>query len=347
MRRQGSAALVAVLVAGVLAVLAPTAFPAARVACSDALSAADAYAAAMAKARTAYFKTHKSSAARKTYVAAQKAKLTRLRAAATAACTFPPVPAPIVPPAPSANEHFVFSDEISQSTRDEVEGYVTFAVQDEQTLLGVQLDEVTVFVSTDAAWLAQHQCGFYGRTGDCVASTQTAYEQGNSSGNGPRAVFVNWKSDNFQAPSPTWIRQKIVAHEVFGMFEHQLDHQDGDPGPYWLYWGAQEMIGYRVAADRNLQPYANTLITLHNAEKMLGYPPSEIATNASYDLVGHYWLAGVADHLVNVAPGGVRSLAAYWTALGGGAAWSDAFASAFGLTPDAFDANFADYRKGL
>jgi hypothetical protein len=58
--------------------------------------------------------------------------------------------------------------------------------------------------------------------------------------------------------------QKILAHELFHVFQYQLDKlvnngrtpssQVRPSGPVWLDEGAPEMVGYRVAADRRLFP---------------------------------------------------------------------------------------------
>lgn len=63
---------------------------------------------------------------------------------------------------------------------------------------------------------------------------------------------------------------------------------------------------------------------------------------------GVYSLFHVAvDHLVSVAPGGLSALTAYYNALGSGMSWPQAFQSSFGLSVDAYYANFNAYRAGL
>jgi len=354
MRWWGSAALVLAAVA----VLAPAAPAASRAGCSDARAASDTYAAGMTKARTAYFAKHKSATARKSFVAAQKAKLAQLRAAQKAACDATPAYAePLPAPAPTASEHFLFSDSMSQAERDEAQGYVTFAVQDEQALLGVQFGDLDVFVSTDAAWLAQHRCDYSHYVGDCVSSTeQRILADQYCCEAAPGAVFLDWNTYDLAQPvtnaDAVWVKQKIVAAQVFHVFQYQLA-QDTDGhdwgGPFWLSWGSEEMMGYRVTGDRHLHPYADMVGVFKDHVKGTAVSPADVFTADLFNegSVDHYWLAAVADRLVTVAPGGVHSLGAYWSALGGGTPWADAFTTAFGMSADAFYADFAAWRKGL
>jgi len=53
------------------------------------------------------------------------------------------------------------------------------------------------------------------------------------------------------------------------------------------------------------------------------------------------------DHLVSITPAGFPSLTTYLNMLGAGMAWQDAFRTAFGMSVEAYYANFASYRAGL
>ena len=314
---------------------------------------AAAYAKQMPAARAAYFKRHKSAKARAAFVKAQSAKLAAFKSAA--ACTVGTIDSgPLPAPQPSANEHFVFTDEVPQWARHEIEGDVAYAVQDEQALFGVQLNEVTVFVSSDLGWLAQQQCAFYGRGNTCVASTQASYASGNVVGDGPRAIFVNWQSMDWTGRNwdATWIKQKIVGHEICMVLSYQLDGLDGDVGPAWLLFGGSEMVGYRVASDRKMHAYADSLAQMRNTTK---FTTAQLQGALTWDGINqiqnlgadHYFLAAAGDRLVADSPNGIRSLATYYSTIAAGRAWPDAFATAFGLSVDAFYAHFTTYRKTL
>jgi hypothetical protein len=365
MGRRGAAALVLLLVAGLAALSAP---PAPGATCTAAAksarqAAASAYAARMAKGRAAYFATHKSAAARRKFVAAQKARLAALRRAA--GCTVRSggggvtTSGPLPAPPPATNEHFAFSDEMPQAARDEIEQDVAYAVQDENAILGVQFGDVTVFASTDPSWLGHHQCDFLGHSdSDCYDQTTARFASGHDAGEGgPGELSLNWhQGDLVTAPAPE--KQKIIAHELFHALQFQLDRlgdRDGSTppdqvkpsGPVWLLEGAAEMVGYRVAGDRRMLSYTGTIANAHDGWRLV--PPAldqtvtldqSNARGAPYQL---YMVA--ADRLAAIAPDGLKSVAAYYAALGTGVAWADAFVSAFGLSVDDFYANFAAYLK--
>lgn len=314
---------------------------------ASATAAAAAYAKQMRKARAAYDRTHRSAQARKAFMKRQEARLAALKRDADCTVTQVTDTGPLPAPAPSENEHFVFSDEMSQSARDELTGYVTFAVQDEEKLLGVQLSGLTILGSTDAAWLSQKLCDFEGYGGSCVADNQANFESGNPAGAGPHAIFVYWGSSEWAQNAPAYVKQKVMAHNVGDVFQYQLDGLQGTVGPVWLYFGGGEMVGYHVTSDRNFRPYADNLADMQQNIRALTTPLEQIQTQSDYNLVGHWFLAGAADRLVTDAPNGIRSLADYYAAIGKGASWQDAFASAFGMSVDAFYADFAAYRQKL
>ena len=113
----------------------------------------------------------------------------------------------------------------------------------------------------------------------------------------------------------------------------------------WLDEGAAEMIGYRVASDRGLTSYPGVLARQIANSKQVGRPLSAVQTYDDFNAVPSPYSFGhvAADHLVGLAPGGVSALTAYYNALGSGIAWPAAFQNAFGLSVDAYDANFATY----
>jgi hypothetical protein len=352
-----------------LAAVAPAPSPAARrVTCSKAekaryQAAANTYAKGMLRARARYFKAHKSRL-RATFVKRQKAKLKALRVRAS--CTVKPASGPPPPPpppsidlnpAPRAGETFSFGPGMTPADEDQIKGDIAFAAEDEQRLVGLALDKVTVFSSTDANWLAGQQCGFYGYGGTCVADTAAFYASGNSAAQGgPGAVFLYWAAPSWQYGAGS--NQKIIAHELFHVLQYQTDHlvhAGGTPvdqirptGPVWFDEGAPEMIGYRVTADRLLESYANSLSGLVAVTKQIAAPLDQLERLSQTNIPGVYSLFAVSiDHLVKVVPGGLRTLAAYYQALGAGAAWPDAFQQAFGMTVADYYVNFAGYRATL
>ena len=324
----------------------------------------------MQAARRAYFKAHKQAKLRAAFLRSQQIKLASLRHAA--ACVVPqpappsPPPAttttdsgPVPAPPPGSNELFYFDGAITAADQDEIKGDVAYAAQDEAVLLGAPLVSVSTFASTSPDWLADQECRFIGRSDDgCLQSVRQRWTSGASTavgGNG--AIFLDWANPNWRYGAGE--NQKIFAHELFHVYQYQLDKlvnngstpssQVRPSGPVWLDEGAPEMVGYRVAADRRLFPsYASVMASQISRAKQISTPLSSLQTYIEAQIPGVYSLFHVAvDHLVSITPAGVPSLTTYLNMLGAGTAWQDAFRAAFGLSIEAYYTNFAAYRAGL
>jgi hypothetical protein len=311
-------------------------------------------------ARAAYFKAHARPADRKRFIKGQQAKLTLLRTAA--ACVVPPpATTPTTPTAPpvSTQQAFVFDAGISTAAQDEIRADVDFSVRDEARLLGAELSAVSVFTSTSPDWLADQECRFFGHDNDaCRQSTRARWASGSTTAlAGAGGMFLYWAHPSWQAGAGE--SQKIIAHELFHVFERQLDklgardevtpsNQVRASGPVWLDEGAAEMIGYHVSSDRGLTSYSSVLAGQITRAKQVSQPLNATQTYDEFNIPYAYSFGLVAaDHLVGLAPGGVSALTTYYNALGGGTDWPAAFQSAFGLSVDAYDANFAAYRSKL
>jgi hypothetical protein len=320
----------------------------------------------MQAARKGYFKAHRNAKLRAAFVKRQQAKLKALQRAA--ACTVPSAPPPPAPPPappsgpvpappPSPNELFDFDSGITAADQDEIKGDVSYAVQDEAVLLGVPITSVRTFASTSPDWLADQQCRFYGHNDDsCRRVKAPDFASGTAEG-GPGAIFLNWASSSFRYGAAQ--NQKIIAHELFHVFQYQLDklvnngstpfNQVRASGPRWFDEGSPELVGYLVAVDRRLFPsYARVLADQISIAKQISAPLSSLQTIAETQIPNVYALFHVAvSHLVSMTPAGVPALTTYLNALGAGMVWQDAFRAAFGMTVEAYYANFAAYRAGL
>jgi len=325
---------------------------------AQAETARDAYAKKMPAARAAYFKSHKSKAARAAFVAKQAKTLAALKSAAACDDSVA-LPGPVAAPAPTANEHLIFGDEMTTADRQQITDDVAYAVQDEQALLGVQLDEVNVFATTVPSWLAHKECDISGNSNDqCYTQLTNGYAAGDGAHGGYHYLTFNWGNNGWSQTSET---QKIIAHELFHTLQYQMDGivSDGSvpfdqvrkAGPVWLLEGAAEMVGYRVLGDRHLEfaTYPASLANEKFKAKPVANPLDKLETvNQSNAAGAPYALYMVAaDHLVSLAPGGIKSLVTYYEALRSGSAWQTAFANSFGMTVDAYYANFAKYKSTL
>jgi hypothetical protein len=319
--------------------------------------------------RRAYFRTHASLKLRRAFVKKQRARLKALEAAAacTVSATPPPVDTgPVPAPPPGPNEFFTFDSGITAADQDEIKGDVAYAVQDEAAFLGTPISAVTTFVSNDPSWLADQECRFLklnNEDGNCVGRVRPRYAGGGSGEGGPGGIFLNWAASSWRYGAAQ--NQKIIAHELFHVFQRQLDRvpvNSGDDshvppgGPVWLLEGSAEMVGYRVAVDRRLFPsYANVMTIQIGWTKGISTPLSSLekyadvlAANGLAAIPNVYSLYHLAvDHLVSITPAGLPALATYLNAIGGGMAWQDAFRAAFGMSVEAYYANFAAYRAGL
>lgn len=320
-------------------------------------AAAAAFAKGMPATRKRYFATHRSTAARKRFVAQQNARLTALHAAA--ACSVPPATTTATTTTtttpPPSSLTYVFGSGLDAPAQDKVRTYFDRAAADELALTGVTVSNARVFVSTDAAWLAQQECDTlgYGNSG-CYTSTTSRWTSGYSIAvGGPGFVSVYWAAADFQQGAPLDI-QKILAHEVFHALQAQLDHLNEattppdvvrTSGPVWLNEGAAEYIGYRVAADTGFQAYSTSLAQQKSCARQFGVPLDQLQTYAQPQ---SYCLFEVAvDHLVAEAPGDVNGLINYYKALGAGTAWPEAFKLAFGKSVEDYYTDFATYRAKL
>jgi hypothetical protein len=323
-------------------------------------AAATLYARHMAQDRARYFRVHKSGKLRAAFVKKQNAKLRALRLKANCDDSAPPEPLPPkidLNPAPSANELFVFGPEMPADAQQLIKGDIAFAAEDEARLVGLSLDKVTVFASTDANWLAGKQCGVFGAGGDCVSATAAFYSSGNSTAQGgPAAVFIYWAASAWSGDAAT--KQKIIAHELFHALQYQTHHLVGAArtpfdqiratGPVWLDEGAPEMVGFRVMADRLLGSYAVALGNQSAVTKRIDTPLNQLERLSQTNIPSVYSLFALSvDHLLKSTPSGVPALAGYYRALGTGAAWPEAFKQAFGMSVGDYYANFADYRARL
>jgi hypothetical protein len=310
-----------------------------------------AYQKRMIAQRRAYFRTHASPKLRRAFVKKQRVRLKALQAAA--ACTVPPPvdTGPVPAPPPGPNTSFTFGGEMSAAAQDEIKGDVAYAMQDEAVLLGAPITSVATFASSNPDWLADQLCRFIGAGSKCFS-----YAGGPAATSSHGGIFLNWASLSWTSGAPQ--NQKIIAHELFHVFQYQLDklfaaHESSSrvylSGPVWLLEGSAEMVGYRVAVDRRLFPsYASVLAGQISRAKQIGTPLSSLETYDEAQIPNVYGLFSVAvDHLVTVAPGGLLALTGYYNALGAGMVWQDAFRAAFGMSIEAYYANFAAYRTGF
>jgi hypothetical protein len=301
----------------------------------------------MPAATQAYFKTHGTKTARAKFRAAQRVKLGRLRDAA--ACE-------VLDPAPK----FDFGIGVTDAEQQEVRDDVAFALGQLRSLTGVTLQGPTIYVSRDAQQLAEWATAQYKLAPSALAVKLRQYQAlGTTAEAGDEAVLV-------VALSPTWqradaaSRQEILAHELFHLVQEQLMGRPDNwaqtsagqirpSGPVWLTEGTAEVVGYQVAAARGLFDLPSQLAALREEARYWATPLSRFETYAGSTSIGtaYHTMWFAANRLIEQAPRGLASALRYWSSIGAGASWRDAFAKAFGKSVDAFYSAFAAYRATL
>jgi hypothetical protein len=239
------------------------------------------------------------------------------------------------------------------------EDVVTYAASSLQALTGVTLEPFKVFVYADPDGLATAFQKAAGLDVSAVAVKAQQYRSGNVAAEaGSHGVFVYLGNSTWSRPDLLG-RQKILAHEMFHLVEEQVEHDPSNCGstpfdqvrrcgPTWLIEGAAETVGYRVAEQRGyIDPSAyerdlegrvrGSSLTLASLETYAGQSQPQ-----AWDTMN---LA--AGHLASIAPNGIKSFVDFWTAVGNGSEWHQAFQSAFAISVDQYYAAFDAFRRSL
>jgi len=179
---------------------------------------------------------------------------------------------------------------------------------------------------------------------------------------GGAAAFASGRSITFCLGNPGWknhgpgIRQKIVHHELFHLW--QFAHWSADPAksPAWLLEGAAELIGFYGIANRGRvkmdvalgcqvkessdfatrQPPG--LPPLQNVEAKQAFQSTQ-GPLYTHSMLGAHYLVEEGD--------GIAALEIYGNAVKTNATWQAAFQQAFKITPAAFYGAFPGYVSGL
>jgi hypothetical protein len=332
-----------------------------------------AYRKRMLGARRAYFKTHKSAKQRIAYVKAQQRKLRALERAS--ACVVvnpdpPPPPLPPLPPAPPppgcperAVGTFVTNDAaVTQAQLDELSSIRHNVAEPYLSPLGILPARIDIRIYADENAGAQAYAAFYGMP---LSRAQTFWPgqvatAGRESHCGALAIFVNASNSWWQSAS-TADHAKVLTHELYHVAQNELAgtagvigqaREDEIPrgGPRWLIEGAAEYAGYAAASKAGMFNWTTVRSEEQIETKTAPDPLQQFATQTGVTTAarpGAIYPIGFTAVDLLVKKDGLGSLAAFWRAIGAGAAWQDAFQSTFGETVDAFYAEFAAYRSTL
>lgn len=143
-------------------------------------------------------------------------------------------------------------------------------------------------------------------------------------------------------------KAKNVAHEMFHILQSRLMHHGLfrpalDYGPEWLKEGSSELMGNRLADGLNGCSYQAT-IDQWKKDSIYSARLKDIE-EGDFSSKAKFWsIAPTAvDHLIGLAPDGEKSLINYYSEIGSGKHWHEAFKSAFGIAVEEFYKDFDLY----
>jgi len=162
------------------------------------------------------------------------------------------------------------------------------------------------------------------------------------------STFLPWKDDANLCYKP-----KNVAHELFHMVQSRLMHHGLfrpalDYGPEWLKEGSAEFMGNNTADNINGCSYQNTLEFWIEDSGDKTFSLAEVDGGNFSAKVGFWSVAPLAvDHLVKISPNGEKSLIDFYSEIGDGKRWREAFVSAFGISVEDYYVEFKAFQETI
>lgn len=224
----------------------------------------------------------------------------------------------------SANKAYVYYSQYADL------GHVTIYTFSDLELI---LDKISPSLLEDYGQTKDMARSFWPTTGGYITGNDVVINSG----------FISWTDEGNPCN-----KAKVVSHEMFHLAQRSLLHhalnKDIDYGPEWLKEGSAEMMGNRMIDALSICNYQKTL----NA----WFEDSRDADFSLYDVEGRnfntkikFWSFApwAVDYLVSLTPKGDKSLTEYYSAIGSGAGWHEAFKMAFGMSVEDFYTTFKEY----
>ena len=146
---------------------------------------------------------------------------------------------------------------------------------------------------------------------------------------------------------------KVAAHELFHVYQYTLQgygrfsftHSEVRViGPAWMQEGVCEFQAIAALAKGGIWPYAQSHQRYANEAREVDVSLREMETyNVLLDGPGRFALATMGAEFL-AAKAGEEALMTFWTLLGPGTTWQEAFNTAFGMTIDDFYSLFEEHR---
>jgi hypothetical protein len=157
---------------------------------------------------------------------------------------------------------------------------------------------------------------------------------------------INWSDSGCYKP-------KNVGHEIFHIAQARLLRNRLRPdvinyGPEWLKEGSAEVMGHLIADGIDGCSYQDRVdYWIENiSDKDVSLQSVE---GGNFDSKSWFWSTAplAVYQLVKSAPNGEESLFQYYSEIGNGNNWRDAFTSAFGLSIEDFYVQFEAYHESI
>lgn len=219
---------------------------------------------------------------------------------------------------------------------------------------------VAVYVSADPVWMTDAYLKQTGQGKQFRKGKLEDFKRCNGGEAHYGAIFMCLTSDVF---SKDWFGSGLAAQRTFALtheYFHNLQFQLGGKGaqrcctgndnsllllgPQWLVEGSAEYMAFRILGDSNRMDYKSQMAWQLQSAAKVKTPLSGLEDRKGYYAEPGASYVGLTAVDMLVGKSGFASLPAFWTAMGTGAKWQKAFATAFGETPEAF---YAEYAKAI
>jgi len=164
-------------------------------------------------------------------------------------------------------------------------------------------------------------------------------------------VVVNTSFYAWQNDEAICYKSSNVAHEMFHivqsiLMEHALFRPELDYGPEWLKEGSAQVMGLHIADGLNGCSYERDGIDLWSMDSVGGVLLQNVE-GGDFSTKPKFWSVAplAVDYLIQISPAGEKSMIDYYSEVGAGTRWPQAFLKAFGISKEDFYKKFAEHQK--
>ncbi|MCC6300117.1 MAG: hypothetical protein IT314_12530 [Anaerolineales bacterium] len=144
-------------------------------------------------------------------------------------------------------------------------------------------------------------------------------------------------------------KTRIIAHEMFHLLQrqlvgHSLDRKIFDRGPDWIIEGSAEAMSFRLVDGLNECDDQKSGPDFWRTDASVdGAPLGELDGFDAHQKSKFYSVSSWAmDYLIRTTPEGEQAIISFYSEIGNGKPWRDAFTSAFGMEVEKY---YDDFEK--